>query len=113
MGNDYNGYSNRETWSASMYLKDNESFLITAVREVFTDSPSKMSRAEISSNLEDFIESYFEPSWWYDNIGDSMPDKAIRMLADIGSLWRVECDELVDILLEAAPDYLDKEVLNG
>ena len=88
---EYNGWTNRETWATMLHI-DNDEGLLTPILEV-------AQRHENTRNLADEIESFItEDVLNYDNI--STNKNAFLMLTDIGSLYRVNWWAIAQSLLD-------------
>jgi len=84
MGNKYNGWENRETWACQMWLNNDEPIYRTkeALRK------SAKGWIEYSDTLKDFVLNL------HGELENNPPLKIIRMFSDIGSLHRVNFDEI-------------------
>lgn len=100
----YNGYSNRETWALNLHIQNDEQLLMQTIEEAFGGIELTDKRGA-EENLKYWIETFFDATWWQDTMGESMPVDVVKMLCDVGSLWRVEWSEVVDRLVELAPAY--------
>jgi len=91
MSEDYNGWSNRETWAVALHINNDEGFLET-VKEIV----NKKTEFEIEKDdaLRDYIDDIIED--YYEALEDGDINKEVQFLIrDVGSLWRVNWTELV------------------
>lgn len=84
---EYNGWTNRETWACHLHLS-NDQGMYESCREATRES------------LEEYVCELLDPAYWRDSFGESMPREIELMKDDIGSLWRVNWDEIVEALEE-------------
>jgi hypothetical protein len=79
----YNGWTNRETWAVALHI-NNEQVWQECVYDRLSDVSSGREAGEIvKQQVEDWL------------LGDEFDHEAQRdALHDIGSLWRVEWDEI-------------------
>lgn len=102
----YNGYENRETALVQLWLTNEESFLSDAMRFMYHSKINLSNGRMVGEALKDFFAEYMHPLYWRDTFGIPMPNEVISMLADIGSLWRVNWDEVAGSIMELIPDYM-------
>ena len=113
----YNGWKNRETWALMLNVNNDEGLLEQAL-EVVTDSfgdlddylddltnldTDDLRMAKICLAREAFqewAESWLTVDGYQQQFGDDMPVAIVRMLEDIGSLYRVDWYECAESLLE-------------
>ncbi len=90
---EYNGWSNRETWAAALHI-DNDEGSYTYAREIAKEYPNKYQFADALRRwVEDMIEAvYHEPS--------EACEWARLAAKDIGSLDRVDWQEIADGILD-------------
>lgn len=105
---DYNGWTNRETWATALHI-DNDQVLLetaldyaqTALNEHRNDDPSDPSAGESFARycLEETLESWIvDDLLTLENIAGNQG--LWLMLTDIGSLYRVNWRELADHYLD-------------
>jgi hypothetical protein len=117
---EYNGYTNRETWAASLHLDNDravyEMILNRAVKialdhsvDGFIMAPADINNAQrlvrelVESHLTAEVEAVYHEPERATNYG--------RMAAaDIGSLWRVDWDEIASGWLDHAAEVIGMEV---
>lgn len=120
----YNGWSNRETWAVALHLNNTEAaqnwmlHILPQVRvAIEDDGDSVLSLADrilirVENELQEGVEGAFERvldpgayesdslyEYAAHDIGLSHAD-ALRMIADVGSLWRVNWREIAKSLIE-------------
>jgi hypothetical protein len=85
----YNGWTNRETWAAHLWLTNDE-YVYNSLTETLAGITDRYSRGdEIKETLSEF-----------QNMAAEGELQAVQMLLDIGSLWRVNYQEIADALSE-------------
>ena len=106
MADEYEGWSNHETWAANLWLANDQS-LYEVVREEAlravdeADDPEPGGpftlRTIATHDLADWLEQTFEEFAHGDGEDDYVPSPGIyKMLEDIGSLYRVDWHEVAD-----------------
>ena len=101
MSEDYNGWSNRETWATMLHI-DND----YALHEIAMDyarqeieEHNEQARYELAQTLQNWIE---EDLLTLENVAGN---KGLwLMLTDIGSLYRVNWKEIAESLIENAKE---------
>ena len=95
----YNGWTNRETWAAYLWLTNEEALYQEAIA---------IARHPFSGNrdIEDKVESLFEDLFTYENLTVD----TYRMREDIGSIWRVDWRSIAQHLIEDAVQWGFTEV---
>ena len=84
----YQGWKNRETWAAALWINNMEGLYHEAGRVVREAPPYSVDRADA---LQTLIEE----------ILDNPPNEVhAQMSKEIGSRWRVDWSDIVDTLLE-------------
>ena len=91
MTEEYNGWSNRETWATMLHI-DNDQGLIEPLEEV---ARRGVDGYELEQEVKAFIE---DDVLNFDNV--STNHNAFLMLTDIGSLYRVNWAEIAEALTE-------------
>lgn len=100
MSNEYQGWTNRETWAAHLHIT-NDAGLVDYFATVMADAripvPGHMTNCivTVAIAVRDWLESQQELLIE----GQCHRDTAM-MLTDIGSLWRVNWDEVAKALTE-------------
>ena len=122
---EYNGWTNRETWAVMLHL-DNDQGLYDEYHERFKNccdrnkqSPKTLIWA-FSDELREWVTEFLHISYWQE-MGVDMPELVINMQDDIGSLWRVNWDEIARSIAEDIKNELEytstfnveQEIKNG
>lgn len=126
----YNGWTNRETWAVALHINNDqgwqesvldalrygdyghggESFTLTEARQAYYNSPSAITRSAGEIIRENVEETLFG-EYVTDELGRVHPNEhqwsAIR---DIGSLWRVNWDELGAAFLSDLTEHPEHDV---
>lgn len=98
----YNGWTNRETWAVALYI-NNDQGLQESVYETLTNLTDDEGESLIvkvdwtlsqtrdaGEAIKDFLDELFD----LDTHDGILPRDVYLMVQDIGSLWRVNWDEL-------------------
>jgi hypothetical protein len=88
---EYNGWTNRETWATMLHI-DNDEGLLLPLLEV---AQRHENVREVAEEVEAFIT---EDVLTFDNVSTNR--NAFLMLTDIGSLYRVNWQEIAQSLLD-------------
>jgi hypothetical protein len=92
---DYNGWSNRETWAVALHINNDQSW-----QESVHETLRSLMEAERGADLDalmagDYIREQVEQVLFGDFLGEQdIPASVAGAIWDIGSLWRVAWDEL-------------------
>lgn len=102
MCNEYNGWSNRETWAANLWINNEQGiyemvldFTETAREEHKEDGGARGCLAE---SIEEFIAELLD----MESVLSSEPaqrNELVNMSKDIGSTWRVDWYEIAESFL--------------
>lgn len=79
---EYNGWSNRETWAAALMI-DNDEGMYMMSRELLADLPER-SVYHASQALEE----------WIDELCEELPGFELAWLKEVGSTWRIDWHEI-------------------
>ncbi len=111
MCEEYNGWTNRETWATKLWLDNDEGFY-SAVNEMvkeIVDSNEledfSAAKREIAGELEEFINELFDFESLFSN------RELFTMLSDIGSLYRVNWWEIAETLYieyTETPEFVER-----
>lgn len=82
MCEEYNGWSNRETWAVALWI-DNEQRLQAKALELAKENKGQR---ELADAIESWLDDYFNQNWV----------QARTMREDIGSLYRVNWWEIAE-----------------
>lgn len=82
----YNGWTNRETWATALYLNNDQSLYETVQNWASNNWEDDKNEAvnTVAESIEDFVTELLETDW----------DGVKSMRYDIGSLWRVNWREI-------------------
>lgn len=90
---EYNGWPNRETWATALHI-DNDQGLYTESRTLVRRMRYSADYA-VSDSLKDWFEEQTSPdSELWEGSGDTWVERVWPMYSDIGSLWRVDWEEI-------------------
>jgi hypothetical protein len=87
---EYNGWSNRETWAAALWIQNDEG-LLGSVNDLLAH---KDGAAELAS----FMETLCSAHLYEEEFGSKYPKELSIMAQDIGSLYRVDWIEIAEYL---------------
>ena len=111
----YNGWTNRETWAVMLHL-DSDRGLYADYNELYKQivdlsvDQEKVSDVltkeqyivfELEDQLREWINDILHPNYWQEH-NLKMPEWAVNMMIDVGSLWRVNWREIADRIIENA-----------
>tara|TARA_R100000152_G_C6745083_1_gene168737 strand:+ start:617 stop:1009 length:393 start_codon:yes stop_codon:yes gene_type:complete len=115
LSEDYNGWKNRETWAVMLHL-DNDRGLYSDYHELYEEiindpnsfrdeydiigDPQRSILYCFTDQIRAWIEDILHPNYWKEQ-GVDMPEWAIDMMIDVGSLWRVDFDQIGRRIVEA------------
>jgi hypothetical protein len=104
----YNGWKNRETWAIMMHL-DNDRGLNADYHELYEEiinnpdtfrdqydvigDPDKSILYCFIDQIKSWVEDIINPHYWKEQRVE-MPEWAVNMMIDVGSLWRVDFDQI-------------------
>lgn len=90
MCEEYNGWKNRETWATALHINNDEGLYRTVQDWAVSNIEEQESESEavtvLAESIEDFVTELVESDW----------DGVKYMRYDIGSLWRVNWQEIAD-----------------
>ena len=106
---EYNGWKNRETWAVKLHL-DNDQELYNEYHELYKQVSKEEPTSEVlkpdeeilynySDQLKEWVSDMISPSYWRQCCID-MPRWAELMNEDVGSLWRVNFDDVARSIVE-------------
>lgn len=88
MCEEYNGWTNRETWATALHINNDEGLYGTVQDWAVSNIEEQESESEavtvLAESIEDFVTELVESDW----------DGVKYMRYDIGSLWRVNWREV-------------------
>lgn len=115
MCEEYQGWTNRETWCLALYV-NNDQGMYESARELVNDSftgaiEQGEERFEAICQARDAFESWVEDCLTIDGhriaFGDDMPYSSAKIAEDIGSFYRIDYKEVTESLLEDALTEFD------
>lgn len=108
LSEDYNGWKNRETWAVMLHL-DNDRGLYSDYNEMYEEiindpdsfrdeydiigDPERAILYLFTDQIRAWVEDIIHPHYWKEQ-GVDMPEWAVNMMVDVGSLWRVDFDQI-------------------
>jgi len=95
MCEEYNGWSNRETWAAALWL-NNDSGLYEISQDYAKSALEEHPETGAVNCLEESLENLFDEAF---SDLEEMTQTGLTMLKDIGSLYRVNWREIATTLL--------------
>jgi hypothetical protein len=98
---EYNGWTNRETWACNLWLGNDESSYhhINDLAEQAAKQAESEQYLEQRHILAQMIQELVTELSHDVNVGESTPEARV-MISDIGSIWRVDWQEIADNWLE-------------
>jgi hypothetical protein len=116
---EYNGWTNRETWAANLYIGNDQGLqdqALEIVEREFNRGDGETRSDERSagitlaaSRLEIWIGQLFTRAGYSEEFGSEWPAALADMAADIGSLYRINYREIAEGLLEDKLAAFDAE----
>lgn len=112
----YNGYTNRETWAVALYINNDQGWqeqVHEALRQPvsrtnnatgLTDDDVSLTAYGAGQIIKDNVETLLDPQQYRAEYGEQQPEALAVILYDIGSLYRVDWDELGRVFLEDLKD---------
>jgi hypothetical protein len=108
MCEEYNGWTNRETWATALHIDNDESLQNEASEKISASFLEDMDNEKedgwqdgvtsAEDSLKEWVEDLLSFGYWEDMGG--MPKGIQSMLTDIGSLYRVNFREIAENWLE-------------
>jgi hypothetical protein len=96
MCEEYNGWTNRETWATALHIDNDEGLYRTVKDWAVSNIEEQESESEavtvLAESIEDFVTELLETDW----------DGVKHMRYDIGSLWRVNWREIANSFILGA-----------
>ncbi len=97
MCEEYNGWTNRETWALALWL-DNDEGLYHLTADMISDAIGAANEGgevhQVAQALQEMAEGLFTASGYEEIYGDEIPRALIEIAEDIGSLYRVDYAEI-------------------
>ena len=96
----YEGFTNRETWAANLWMENERPLYDFVVKGLRTISTNKAPYQTEFSNrglgaYEEFFRNFFTNLKNQADMGTAKP-KTIKVLIEIGSVWRINYRELAE-----------------
>jgi hypothetical protein len=94
MCEEYNGWTNRETWATALHINNDEGLYKTVQDWAVSNLEEQESEAVtvLAESIEDFVTELLDSDW----------DGVKSMRYDIGSLWRVNWREIANSFILGA-----------
>jgi len=105
MCDEYNGWTNRETWATMLHINNDQYFQETAeeyaqkAAEDHAEDESADALYCLTETIQEWIESLLDFRAYREEFGSEMSDGLQSMRDDIGSLYRVNWREIAESLL--------------
>lgn len=125
MCEEYNGWKNRETWALMLHVNNDEYLQgesLSVATDAFNDSIESVMAGEENPQddrtsaicsardaFQEWAEGFLTVDGYQQQFGDDMPVNIVRMLEDIGSLYRVDWYQCAENLLEDSLREFDDE----
>ena len=101
---EYNGWTNRETWATALHIDNDEGLHETRLQmmhDVAEDSEASeyLTKAQVAEKryadrLKDWVEGMAEEVFFPERTDYPATQALLGMFNDIGSVWRVNWDEI-------------------
>jgi hypothetical protein len=101
MEEQYNGWSNRETWATALHINNDEGLIdqINEYAKSVLEYGEEYPASIVAVRLEEWVSEIVSEEHWAYEIGSNMPKGAKMMRDDIGSLWRINWYEIAESFL--------------
>jgi hypothetical protein len=103
----YNGWTNRETWGLALHIDNDQALQESAselIAQAFLENIDTEKEDgwqdglyEAEKALTDWVDDIFSPEYWGQ---DTLPAGLLSMLKDVGSVYRVNFREIAESWLE-------------
>jgi hypothetical protein len=98
----YNGYTNRETWAVALYINNDQGWQ-EQIHEALRNAED-IDHYQAADIIRENVETMLDPQQYRAEFGEQQPEALAIVLYDIGSLYRVDWDELGRVFLEDLKD---------
>lgn len=101
MGTDetYQGWTNRETWALMLHINNDEG-LSEMFRQLVRMDGGAGQDWEREERVRDYATALLNPDEYREEYGEPQGVELRRMASEVGSLWRVNWQEVVEALTE-------------
>lgn len=104
MTEEYNGWTNRETWAVMLHIGNDEGLqswaLDMAAEAVRTHEDRNEARWSLEDSLQSWVETLLDARLYRAEFGGEQSEGLQMMSAEVGSLWRVDWCECAESLLD-------------
>lgn len=107
MSEEYNGWTNRETWCMNLWITNKQGWdelmrelAKEALKGSFTDLSLPESKNSHTYSLSQEIEVYFEEIFSWEYVKDN--ESLFNVVKDVGSLYRVNWFEIAEHFIDDA-----------
>ena len=100
MENDYNGWTNRETWATALWINNDKGLYDHA--QDLTKEALECQDGDAVNCLIDALDEFMSEMLDMETVLSAQPDQRqslVNMSRDIGSLWRVNWREIAESFL--------------
>jgi hypothetical protein len=113
MCDEYNGWTNRETWAVALHINNDQGWqesVLGALRQSIADNPDPddeihgVTAYSAGQGIKDSVGLLLDPSQYRDEFGEQQPEALAVVAHDIGSLYRVDWTEIGRSFLESVAD---------
>ena len=103
--NTYNGWTNRETWALMLWINNDEG-LQNWAHEI-TRSNADQDPYTREKTIREWVETLLSHNSYTEEYGAPWPEGLATMAEDVGSLWRINWNEVAEKLLEDLQELAD------
>ena len=103
--NTYNGWTNRETWALMLWINNDEG-LVSWAREI-VELAEPHGIVQVEDQIRTWAETLLSHNLYTEEYGAPWPEGLATMAEDVGSLWRINWNEVAETLLEDLQELAD------